>query len=82
MPQDKPKKISRPDTPLAPTPVVRYENSIKNPANREFVAEVAFNKKSNGKVTNRNMKKVTQEEFNDRYGVKKDSTAYLPVKKK
>ena len=82
MPQDKPKKIARPDTPLAPTPVVRYENSIKNPANREFVAEVAFNKKSNGKVTNRNMKKVTQDEFNSRYGVQKDSTAYLPVKKK
>lgn len=82
MPQDKGKKISRPDTPLAPTPVVRYENSIKNPANREFVAEVAFNKKSNGKVTNRNMKKVTQDEFNDRYGVKKDSIAYVPTKKK
>ena len=82
MPQDKPKKISRPDTPLAPTPVVRYENSIKNPANKEFVAEVAFNKSSKGKVTNKGMRKVTQDEFNDRYGVSKDSTAYLPVKKK
>ena len=82
MPQDKPKKIARPDTPLAPTPVVRYENSIKNPANKEFVAEVAFNKNSKGRVTNRGMRKVTQDEFNDRYGVSKDSTAYLPVKKK
>jgi len=72
--QQSSKKNTRPDTPLAPTPVVRWADNIKNPENREFVAEVAFNKKKIGKVT--------QEEFNQRYGVKKDSIAYLPKKKK
>ena len=67
------KKTKRPDTPLAPTPVVRWADNIKNPENKEYVAEVAFNKKKIGKVT--------QEEFNQRYGVKKDSIAYLPKKK-
>ncbi len=68
------KKNKRPDTPLAPTPVVRWADNIKNPENKEYVAEVAFNKKKIGKVT--------QDEFNQRYGVKKDSIAYLPKKKK
>lgn len=68
------KKTKRPDTPLAPTPVVRWADNIKNPENKEYVAEVAFNKKKIGKVT--------QDEFNQRYGVKKDSIAYLPIKKK
>lgn len=72
--QQSSKKIKRPDTPLAPTPVVRWADNIKNPENKEFVDEVAFNKKKIGKVT--------QEEFNQRYGVKKDSIAYLPIKKK
>lgn len=67
------KKTKRPDTPLAPTPVVRWADNIKNPENKEYVAEVAFNKKKIGKVT--------QDEFNQRYGVKKDSIAYLPKKK-
>jgi hypothetical protein len=72
--QQSSKKNTRPDTPLAPTPVVRWADNIKNPENKEFVREVAFNKKKIGKVT--------QEEFNQRYGVKKDSIAYLPKKKK
>jgi hypothetical protein len=73
--QQSSKKNKRPDTPLAPTPVVRWADNIKNPENEEFVTEVAFNKgKSN--------KRVTQDEFNQRYGVKKDSIAYLPIKKK
>jgi hypothetical protein len=72
--QQSSKKTKRPDTPLAPTPVVRWADNIKNPENKEFVREVAFNKKKIGKVT--------QEEFNQRYGVKKDSIAYLPIKKK
>lgn len=71
--QQSSKKNKRPDTPLAPTPVVRWADNIKNPENKEYVAEVAFNKKKIGKVT--------QEEFNQRYGVKKDSIAYLPKKK-
>ena len=77
------KKNKRPDTPLAPTPVVKWENSVMNPANKEFVGEVAFNKKKRGdrNITKRDLKKVTQEEFNKRYGVEKDSTAYLPIKK-
>lgn len=40
-----------------------WENSIKNPANREYVDEIAFNK-------DKKARKVTQEEFNQRYGVK------------
>jgi hypothetical protein len=71
--QQSSKKTKRPDTPLAPTPVVRWADNIKNPENKEFVREVAFNKKKIGKVT--------QDEFNQRYGVKKDSIAYLPKKK-
>jgi hypothetical protein len=72
--QQSSKKNQRPDTPLSPTPVVRWADNIKNPENKEFVREVAFNKKKIGKVT--------QDEFNQRYGVKKDSIAYLPKKKK
>ena len=51
------KKPKRPDTPLAPTPVVRWANSVKNPENKEFVAEVAFNKK---KRADRNITKRDQ----------------------
>ena len=50
------------------TKVVRWKDSIKNPENREFVGEVAFNKGT------KNLKKVSQEEFNKRYGVVPDST--------
>ena len=49
--QQSSKKTKRPDTPLAPTPVVRWADNIKNPENKEFVREVAFNKKKIGKVT-------------------------------
>ena len=47
-------------------PLPRWENSIKNPANKEYGGEVAFNlgKRKGG---------VTQEEFNKRYGVVNDS---------
>lgn len=38
----------------------KWENSIKNPENKEFVGEVAFN-------MNKNPKKVTQKEFAKRY---------------
>ena len=54
--------------PKAEVKVVRWKDSVKNPENKEFVAEVAFNKGS------KNMKKVKQEEFNKRYGVTPDST--------
>jgi hypothetical protein len=80
--QQSSKKNKRPDTPLAPTPVVRWADNVRNPENEEFVVEVAFNKNKGGNVTKRDLKKVTQDEFNQRYGVKKDSIAYLPKKKK
>jgi hypothetical protein len=80
--QQSSKKNKRLDTPLAPTPVVRWADNVRNPENEEFVVEVAFNKKKGGNVTKMDLKKVTQDEFNQRYGVKKDSIAYLPKKKK
>jgi hypothetical protein len=52
----------RPDTPLAPTPIVKWVDNIRNPDNKEFVDEVKFNKKDNSKVT--------QQEFNQRYKIK------------
>jgi len=48
--------------------VVRWKDDVKNPENKEFVGEVAFNKGT------KNLKKVSQEEFNKRYGVTPDST--------
>lgn len=47
-------------------PLPRWRNNVKNPANKEFVVEVAFN-------LGKPVKGVTQEEFNKRYGVKNDS---------
>lgn len=78
-----PKRPKRPDTPLAPTPVVKWANNVRNPENEEFVVEVAFNKKKGGdrNVTKRDIRKVTQDEFNKRYGITKDSIAYIPIKK-
>lgn len=61
-----------------PRLVVRYENSIRNPENQEFVSEVAFNKKKgpNYNVSKQDIQKVTQEEFNQRYNIQKDSMVY------
>lgn len=42
----------------------KYKNSIKNPANAEYVSEVAFNEGVS-------KDKVTQEQFNKRYLSKK-----------
>lgn len=58
--------------------VVRWKDDVRNPENKEFVMEVAFNKKPNAddEVTMKDMKAVTQKEFNQRYGVKPDSTVY------
>ena len=61
-----------------PTLVVRWKDNVKNPENQEFVSEVAFNKKKapNYNVSKRDMQMVTQEEFNQRYNITKDSVAY------
>jgi hypothetical protein len=58
-----PKNKRRPDIPLAATPTVKWEDDIYNPKNKEYVLEVAFNKR---KSPNR----VTQKEFNKRYDIK------------
>lgn len=42
---------------------VKYKDNIHNPANKEYVREVAFN-------LNIKPSQVTQEQFNKRYGVK------------
>lgn len=42
----------------------KWEDSIKNPENREFVVETAFN-------NNKKPKNVTQKEFNERYDIPK-----------
>ena len=69
-----------------PTLVVRWKDNVKNPENQEFVAEVAFNKKKgpNYDVSRQDIAKVTQEEFNQRYNIQKDSMVYPPkiVRKK
>lgn len=44
---------------------VKWEDDIRNPENEEFVVETAFN-------LGKKPKKVTQDEFNQRYGVKYD----------
>ena len=49
--------------------VVKWEHDIKNPENEEYVNEVAFN-------LGKKIKKVTQDEFNQRYGIKKDAEYY------
>ena len=58
---------------MRPTKVVKWADDIRNPENKEFVDEVAFNKGTDSK-------KVTQAEFNQRYGVKADSTVYKKKK--
>lgn len=67
-------KQNRPDIPLATTPMVRWANNIKNPSNEEYVVETAYNLK---KPTS----KVTQGEFNKRYGIKADSIPVIKKKK-
>lgn len=52
-----------------PKMTIKWEHSIKNPDNEEYVNEVAFN-------LNKKLNKVTQEEFNDRYNIKKDTNYY------
>jgi len=52
-----------------PKPKIKWEHSIKNPKNEEYVNEVAFN-------LGKKIKNVTQDEFNQRYSIKKDSTYY------
>lgn len=82
--QDKP-KIKRPDTPLAETPVVRWENNIKNPANRLNVNEVRNNRDTPVDAPKTSLvrkvfpKKVNQEEYNKFWDVKADS---IPSRKK
>lgn len=68
-------KQNRPDIPLATTPMVRWVNNIKNPSNEEYVVETAYNLR---KPTN----KVTQAEFNKRYGIKADSIPVIKNKNK
>jgi hypothetical protein len=58
-----------------PKMTIKWEHSIKNPANEEYVNEVAFN-------LNKKLNKVTQEEFNDRYSIKKDTNYYNITPKK
>jgi hypothetical protein len=71
--------------------VVKYENSIKNPANRLNVNEVMNNRDTPAdapkKFTNPSFirrvlpKKVTQEEYNKFWDVKADSTVYTKKRK-
>lgn len=69
------KTEKRPETPLAPTPTVKWIDNIKNPYNAEFVVETAYN-------LDKKPKDVTQDEFNLRYNIKKDSLIYNRPKKK
>lgn len=61
-----------------PVLVVKWEHSIHNPENEEYVVEVAFNKKKgpNYDVSKKDISRVTQEEFNERYGITKDTMYY------
>lgn len=52
--------------------VYKWDDSVKNPENKEFVAEVAFN-------LNKKPNKVTQQEFAERYSIKPD-TVSVPKK--
>jgi hypothetical protein len=47
----------------------KWEHDIRNPENGEFVVEVAFN-------LGKDVKDVTQEEFNSRYEIKKTLEYY------
>jgi hypothetical protein len=65
-------EVRNSDKPLAESPkprVLSWEDSIKNPENREFVQEVAFDKYGCNPCTDRDLKKVTQKDFNKRYGI-------------
>lgn len=78
------RKPKRPDTPLAPTPVVRWENNVKNPENRLNKIEVMNNRDTpvDAKPTLMNKLfpgRVTQKEYNEFWGVKADS---IPERKK
>jgi hypothetical protein len=57
--------------PMAPSPKpkVSWEDDIKNPENKEFVQEVAFNKYGCNPCTDKDLKKVSQKDFNKRYGI-------------
>lgn len=61
-----------------PVLVVKWEHNVRNPDNEEFVVEVAFNKKKgpNYDVSKKDISRVTQEEFNQRYGITKDTMFY------
>lgn len=67
------RKVTELAASMRPTKVVKWADDIRNPENKEFVDEVAFNKGTDSK-------KVTQSEFNQRYGVKADSTVYRKKK--
>ena len=83
--EDPKKKIKREDTPLASTPVVKWENNIKNPANRLSVNEVRNNRDTPVDAPKTSLirkvlpKKVSQEEYNKFWDVKADS---IPSRKK
>lgn len=64
----------RPDIPLARTPLVRWANDVRNPANEEYVVETGYN-------LDKPVTKVTQGEFNKRYGIKADSIPVIKKKK-
>jgi hypothetical protein len=74
------KKVKRKDIPLAETPIVKWENSIKNPANRLNVNEVRNNRDTPvdapRKYTNPSLfrkifpEKVKQAEYNKFYDIK------------
>jgi hypothetical protein len=73
------KKTKRPDTPLAPTPMVKWENNIKNPANALSVNDVRINRDTPVDAPKQTLfrkmfpKKVSQEEYNKFYDIKPDS---------
>jgi hypothetical protein len=73
--QQKKKTEKRPETPLAPTPVVKWIDNVRNPSNEEYVVETAYN-------LDKKPKDVTQDEFSLRYNIKKDSLVYNRPKKK
>lgn len=54
----------------SPTPKVSWEDDVKNPENKEFVVEVAFNKYGCNPCTDKDLSKVSQKDFNKRYGIK------------
>lgn len=78
--QDIPKKkVKREDTPLASSPVVKWENNIKNPSNALNVNEVRNNRYNAIDAPKQSIirkifpKKVNQDEYNKFWDVKADS---------